>query len=104
MRNPADHNEVGKLITVIKNTGAGISKERMKESLDENEGKSSGLLTAKRLSSYLGGSLQINSLHDVGTQVTFEVQCTYYPVRNFKIDVLKETNTKKEKSVLFLPL
>lgn len=105
MRSPSDRNEVGKLITVIKNTGAGISRELLtKFSLDENEGKSSGLLTAKRLTSYLGGSIQINSVHDVGTQVTFEVQCTYYPVRNYKIDILKERQNKREKSVLFLPL
>lgn len=53
-----DRSEVGKLVTVIKNTGNYISKEKLAEFAQEsNKDNQEGLCIAKRLAHYLGGSL-----------------------------------------------
>lgn len=41
-----------------------------------------GLTTAEILTKCLGGSIQIISKEECGTQVTFDIQVTTYPIKN----------------------
>ncbi len=81
---PSDNfisHDIGKLVTVIKDTGRGIEESELQNLLSNKSSSSlqggnlrkAGLLTAKGLSECLGGKIIIKSKLDQFTQVTFDV-------------------------------
>lgn len=70
--------DIGKLVTVIRDTGRGIAdlsqevlfRERKRSATDSSP---CGLTIAKKFSEYLGGKLIVKSRPGEFTQVTFEV-------------------------------
>lgn len=95
--------DIGKLVTVIRDTGRGIA-DVSPEALFK-EGKRSlsdsspcGLTVARKFAELLGGKLIVKSRPGEFTQVTFEVQVTMYQVRNMN------PHLRKSDSVHHLPL